>query len=95
MTETCVHVGCDRAQRARRLCSMHYVQLKRNGLPPLVERKRPAKPVGLRQLAQEGRNRACVDCYREPYGGGLRCLPCFQVRCRERSDREARLGVGG
>ena len=92
MTDTCVHVGCDRPQRARTLCQMHYQQLKRSGLPTYI-RKQPRQAKGLQLDCQLGRNRSCVDCGDEPFGGGMRCLTCFQKRCDERqgthmSDRE-------
>jgi hypothetical protein len=35
------------------------------------------------KLAQIGKNQACVVCSDKPLFGGLRCLPCFQRRCRE------------
>lgn len=35
------------------------------------------------ELAREGLNRSCVECGTYPFGGGLRCLPCFQARARQ------------
>jgi hypothetical protein len=84
MTATCVHVGCDRPQRARTLCEMHYGQLKRAGLPTLM-RTAPRQATGLQLDCQLGRNTACVDCGHRPYGGGMRCVPCFQKRVDEKS----------
>jgi len=79
VTATCVHVACDRPQRARTLCERHYAQLKRSGLGPL-QRKKPSKAEGLQLWAQEGTNRECVECGEAPLFGGMRCLTCFQVR---------------
>jgi len=93
-SERCVHVGCGSKQRSRRLCERHYQQLKRSGLGPL-QRKQPARASGVQLWAQEGRNPDCVDCGDRPLFGGLRCLPCFQLRCDERSIYRARIGVGG
>jgi hypothetical protein len=69
MTDTCVHVGCVKVQRARRLCEQHYQQLKRSGLGQL-ERKQPRRATGLELDCQLGRNTACVDCGEQPWGGG-------------------------
>jgi hypothetical protein len=82
--DTCLHLQCDRQPRARGLCNAHYMALKRGGLPPL-ERRKPTKPLGIKELAQKGLNTSCVDCGAEPYGGGMRCLPCFGKRCDERA----------
>jgi hypothetical protein len=84
MTETCVHVACDRPQRARTLCEMHYQQLKRSGLGEL-QRKKPRQADGLKRDAQLGQNRCCVNCGDRPFGGGMRCLPCFQKRVDEKA----------
>ena len=35
------------------------------------------------ELARAGENRRCIVCADLPFGGGLRCLPCFQARARE------------
>jgi hypothetical protein len=83
MTDLCVHLQCDRVSRARGLCEKHYGQLKRAGLGPLM-RKEPARPSGLQGLCQLGQNRSCVDCGDSPWGGGMRCLPCFQRRVEVR-----------
>ena len=83
MTKTCVHVGCDRPQRARTLCEKHYMQLKRAGLPNYI-RQPPRQAKGLQLDCQLGRNRTCVDCGDEPFGGGMRCFPCFKQRVRAR-----------
>jgi hypothetical protein len=44
-------------------------------------------------LAQKGENRCCVDCGDRPWGGGMRCLPCFQRRCKERQEQLERLAA--
>ena len=84
MTATCVHVACDRPQRARTLCEMHYGRLKRAGLPTLM-RTPPRQATGLQLDCQLGRNESCVDCGDTPYGGGMRCIGCFQKRVDEKS----------
>jgi hypothetical protein len=84
MTATCVHVACDRPQRARTLCEMHYQQLKRSGLGPL-KRVQPRQARGLQLDCQLGQNTECVDCGDSPYGGGMRCVPCFQKRVDEKA----------
>jgi hypothetical protein len=86
----CGQAGCARAVRARGLCEMHYGRLKRAGLGEL-HRAAPRQPSLLERLAQEGRNRQCVDCGDLPLFGGMRCLDCFQVRCDERSSYGARI----
>jgi hypothetical protein len=88
----CVHIGCDRPQRARRLCEAHYAKLKRSGLGP-VQRKQPEKPTGLKAMAQAGLNRSCVDCRAKPWAGGMRCWPCFKGRVAERADSVRRFGL--
>jgi hypothetical protein len=90
MFDRCLREGCERSQRARQLCDMHYTQLKRAGLSPL-KKKQPKRASGRQLDAQLGQNSNCVDCGERPLFGGMRCLPCFQVRCAERSDREARV----
>jgi hypothetical protein len=82
---TCAHVACDRSTRARGLCEMHYGQLKRAGLPPAV-RRQPRQASGLQLDCQLGRNTRCVDCGDLPFGGGMRCLTCFQHRVSVRLD---------
>lgn len=84
MTDTCVHVGCDRLQRARRLCPMHYQQLKRQGLGDL-QRKQPRKATGVVLDAQLGQNSNCVDCGQKPWSGGMRCWACFKRQCDYRA----------
>jgi hypothetical protein len=84
---TCAHVACDRSTRARGLCEMHYGQLKRAGLPPAV-RRQPRQASGLQLDCQLGRNTRCVDCGDLPFGGGMRCLTCFQHRVSVRLDTE-------
>jgi hypothetical protein len=80
----CVHVACDRPQRARTLCEMHYGQLKRSGLGPL-QRQQPRQAKGVRLDAQLGQNSNCVDCGAKPFGGGMRCWEHFKARCDERA----------
>jgi hypothetical protein len=81
--------GCERPHRARGVCEMHYGRLKRGGLGEL-QRRQPRQATGLQLDCQLGQNHNCVDCGAvRPFGGGMRCLPCFQVRCEERA---ARLG---
>jgi hypothetical protein len=91
MTDTCVHMMCDRPQRARRLCERHYMQLKRAGLGEL-ERKQPRRAQGIQLDAQLGQNSNCVNCGRKPWGGGMRCWPCFKGRVAERADSVRRSG---
>jgi len=86
----CGEPGCVRASRARGLCEMHYTRLKRKGLDK-SHRPEPRVPSLLERMAQEGRNRQCVDCGRVPLFGGMRCLDCFRVRCDERSTYGARI----
>jgi hypothetical protein len=88
MADVCEKDGCERPQRARQLCEMHYMQLKRAGLGPL-RRKQPRQAEGLKRDCQLGQNFNCVDCGQKPYGGGMRCLTCFQVRCEERAEKSA------
>lgn len=88
----CELVVCDRPSRARGLCDMHYQKEKRSGLGELVRRV-PTVAVGVEALAQKGANRCCVGCGDPPFGGGMRCLPCFQQRCRERQEQLAREGA--
>jgi hypothetical protein len=83
VTATCVHVACDRPQRARTLCEMHYGQLKRSGLGPLI-RQPPRQAKGVQLRAQLGENTACVDCGAVPWGGGMRCWDHFKARCDQR-----------
>jgi len=92
MTDVCVHVMCEKPKRARGLCDMHYGRLKRAGLGEL-RRESPKRATGVRLDAQLGQNSNCVDCGQKPYGGGMRCLPCFQVRCDIRAERRARMEV--
>jgi hypothetical protein len=84
MTETCVHALCERPQRARRLCEMHYGRLKRAGLGEL-QRTPPRRADGVRLDAQLGQNSNCVNCGAKPWGGGMRCWTCFKVRVDERA----------
>ena len=79
----CEAEGCGRVQRARHLCEMHYGQLKRAGLGTL-QRQKPRPPTALERDCQLGLNGSCVDCGDVPFGGGMRCLWCFQVRCDRR-----------
>ena len=87
MTDVCVHIGCDRTQRARRLCEMHYQQLKRNGLGEL-KRKPPRVAKGVQLDAQLGQNTNCVDCGDKPFSGGMRCWACFKARCDRNAGTE-------
>jgi hypothetical protein len=87
MTNICVHVACDRPQRARTLCEKHYTQLKRSGLPTLI-RQPPRKATGVRLDAQLGQNRNCVDCGEPPWGGGMRCWDHFKARCGQNAGTE-------
>jgi hypothetical protein len=89
VTATCVHVACDRPQRARTLCEMHYGQLKRSGLGPLI-RQPPRQAKGVQLRAQLGENTACVDCGAVPWGGGMRCWDHFKERVRNRESEVAR-----
>jgi hypothetical protein len=84
--------GCDRPSRARGLCEMHYQKEKRAGLGEL-KRAKPKLAEGVELLAQKGENRCCVDCGDRPWGGGMRCLPCFQQRCRDRQEMLEREGA--
>jgi hypothetical protein len=84
--------GCDRPLRARGLCEMHYQKEKRAGLGEL-QRAKPRRAEGVELLAQKGENRCCVDCGDRPWGGGMRCLPCFQRRCKERQEQLERLAA--
>jgi hypothetical protein len=40
------------------------------------------------ELARAGINRTCVDCGDRPWGGGMRCLDCFQARCDRNAGTE-------
>jgi hypothetical protein len=93
VTNVCVHVGCDRPQRARTLCEKHYGQLKRAGLGPLM-RQPPRQAQGVQLDAQLGQNSNCVDCGQKPWHGGMRCWDCFKARVVVNDRKRARLGVG-
>jgi len=41
--------------------------------------------VSAAELARAGLNMSCVDCGASPFGGGMRCLGCFQARARKRA----------
>jgi hypothetical protein len=82
--DTCLHLQCSKRPTARGLCNAHYLSLKRRGLPPL-ERRKPSRPTNIQELVRAGLNEKCVDCDAVPYGGGMRCLPCFGKRCDERA----------
>ena len=84
----CDQDGCDRKSRARGMCEMHYGRLKRKGLGE-VERSKPKQASLLERLAQEGRNRCCVDCGDVTLFGGMRCLKCFRARAHERKKAAA------
>jgi hypothetical protein len=88
----CELEGCDRPSRARGLCEMHYQKEKRAGLGEL-QRAKPKLAEGVEALAQKGENRCCVWCGNPPWGGGMRCLPCFQRRCKERQEQLERLAA--
>jgi hypothetical protein len=83
---------CDRPPAARGMCNSHYLKAKRAGLEP-VERAKPLLRSDVEELARTGENAACVDCDGIPMFGGLRCLPCFQVRCEQRSKFKARVNT--
>jgi hypothetical protein len=83
---------CDKPPSARGLCNKHYLAAKREGLKPAERRKR-YKPSEVEEWARAGRNPDCIDCGDRPLFGGLRCLPCFQVRCEERSAYKARVNA--
>jgi hypothetical protein len=87
----CSEDGCVRVVATRGICNMHYLRLRRSGELGSYERAKPRQPSLLERLAQEGRNRQCVDCGRLPLFGGMRCLDCFRVRCDERSSASARV----
>jgi hypothetical protein len=81
----CSEEGCFRAVVTRDMCNAHYLRRKRAGTLGPLEVRKPRKPTTLERLAQEGRNLECVDCGGVTLLGGMRCLPCFQVRCEQRS----------
>ena len=83
---------CDKPPAARGLCNKHYLAAKKEGLEPAERRKR-YKPSEVEEWARAGRNPDCIDCGDRPLFGGLRCLPCFQVRCEERSAYKARVNA--
>ena len=41
--------------------------------------------MDVKERARLGVNQFCVDCARRPFGGGMRCLPCFQARARAKA----------
>ena len=41
--------------------------------------------IDVKERARLGVNQFCVDCARTPFGGGMRCLECFQLRVRVRA----------
>ena len=47
--------------------------------------------MDVKERARLGVNQFCVDCARTPFGGGMRCLECFQARCYERSNYGPRI----
>ena len=67
----CVHMMCDRTAKKRGLCLTHYSRMHYARTGPMTT---------LDELCQAGLNRACVDCDSVPFGGGRRCLECFQAR---------------
>ena len=42
--------------------------------------------MNVRELAREGLNTVCVDCSDFPWGGGMRCLKCFQAAALRRKE---------
>lgn len=77
----CAHMMCDNAARKRGLCSTHYSRMHYARTGPVTT---------LDELCQAGLNRACVDCGAVPFGGGRRCLTCFQDRAdRNRGEHVA------
>jgi hypothetical protein len=87
----CVHVGCVKPQRARRLCDMHYGRLKRAGLGEL-QRTPARRAQGVQLDAQLGQNSNCVGCGQKPWSGGMRCWACFKKRVAERAESVRRSG---
>jgi hypothetical protein len=86
--KVCAHLQCDDLSRSRGLCAKHYKELQRRGLPDPQRKKQPKQAVGLQRRCQEGTNDTCVDCGDSPFGGGMRCLECFQRRVNVRLDEE-------
>ena len=89
----CAHLQCEEASRTRGLCATHYKRLMRDTRPELI--RQPLKvPDSLQRSCQEGTNRTCVDCGERPYGGGMRCLTCFQNRVEDRRASEPQHDCG-
>jgi hypothetical protein len=46
------------------------------------------RPMTVIERARAGTNQFCVDCAERPWGGGMRCLPCFQLRVKRNAGTE-------
>lgn len=67
----CAHMMCDQKSKAKGLCAVHYGRMHYAS---------SAIKTPLDELCNAGLNRECVQCGLEPFGGGMRCLACFQKR---------------
>jgi hypothetical protein len=70
----CANMLCDQPAKKKGLCSTHYGRMMYGRVGPQTT---------MDELCQAGLNRECVDCGETPFGGGRRCLPCFQVRAEQ------------
>ena len=44
--------------------------------------------MNLLELVRAGQNKTCVDCSDVPFGGGMRCLRCFNLRTTRNAGTE-------
>ena len=83
MYDECVNMLCDNRAKKRGLCSVHYGRMMYGRVGPQTT---------LDELCRAGLNGECVDCGDRPFGGGRRCLECFQRRAM--SARGEHVGSG-
>ncbi|HEY7823345.1 MAG TPA: hypothetical protein VIG24_10945 [Acidimicrobiia bacterium] len=77
MLRRCVNLMCDERQAQDGLCAAHWMRLANSRDGEMV--------TTLKERCQAGVNTACVDCGSSPFGGGMRCLSCFQSLARQRA----------
>ena len=67
----CVNMLCDQTAKKKGLCLTHYSRMHYARTGPMTT---------LDEMCRAGLNRECVECGEAPFGGGRRCLSCFQAR---------------
>lgn len=78
----CVNLLCDAKAKKRGLCLTHYSRMHYS--------RTAGMSTPLHELCRAGLNSSCVDCGEQPFGGGMRCLSCFQERAnRNRGEHVA------